>query len=377
METNNTLQVWYKDKCVGTLALTGDKKAAFEYSDEWIQNGFSISPFSLPLEKKVFVPTKAYFGGLFGVFADSLPDAWGNILLNRILKQHGMNPNELTVLDRLAIVGDSGMGALTYRPAIRMTGSRTDSNLDQLAVQCQKILTTAYSENLDELYRLGGTCGGARPKIMTRINEEEWIIKFPEHTDGMNSGQMEYEYSQCAKDCGISMTETRIFPSECCIGYFGTKRFDRMKNKSGQEEKIHMCTADALLEVDFNQPSLDYRELMKLVKILTRDNPMDVENMFFRMCFNVFADNRDDHAKNFSYIYNEELGTWRLSPAYDITYSTTYYGEHTTSVNGNGRNPSAEDLLKIGIQAGMSRKRCHETINEIEHRVRKQLGKYL
>ena len=102
----------------------------------------------------------------------------------------------------------------------------------------QKILNTEYSDKLDELYRLGGTSGGARPKIMTTIDDEEWIIKFPAHVDGINAGKMEYDYSCCAKKCGITMSETRLFPSEQCEGYFGTKRFDRIKDKTGKKEFI-------------------------------------------------------------------------------------------------------------------------------------------
>lgn len=116
-----------------------------------------------------------------------------------------------------------------------------------------------------------------------------------------------------------------------------------------------MATAAALLELDFNQPSLDYHDLMKLTRIMTRDNKMDVENMFRRMCFNVFAHNRDDHSKNFSFVYDTESETWRLSPAYDLTYSTTYYGEHTTSVDGNGQDPGETELLTVGVQAGMKK----------------------
>ena len=134
--------------------------------------------------------------------------------------------------------------------------------------------------------------------------------------------------------CGIIMSETRLFPSEKCEGYFGTKRFDRAVDTRG-EKKIHMLTAAALLELDFEQPSMDYHGLMKLTKILTNNNEMDLENMFRRMCFNVFAHNRDDHSKNFTFLYDEENDSWRLSPAYDLTYSNTYYGEHTTSVDGN------------------------------------------
>ena len=109
---DNRLWVFYKDKKVGTLAMTATRKVAFEYDDEWIAEGFSISPFSLPLRKEVFIPKKDYFDGLFGVFADSLPDAWGRILLSRFLKEKGIDEESITVLDRLAMMGSSGMGAL-------------------------------------------------------------------------------------------------------------------------------------------------------------------------------------------------------------------------------------------------------------------------
>ena len=137
-----------------------------------------------------------------------------------------------------------------------------------------------------------------------------------------------------------------------------------------------MATAAALLELDFNQPSLDYHDLMKLTRIMTRDNKMDVENMFRRMCFNVFAHNRDEHSKNFSFVYDTESETWRLSPAYDLTYSTTYYGEHTTSVDGNGQDPGETELLTVGVQAGMKKKQCQEIINEIKQRVEEDLKAY-
>ena len=376
MKQGNALQVLYDGKLVGTLAMTADHKAAFQYSEEWIENGFPISPFSLPLKEQVFVPTKDYFNGLFGVFADSLPDNWGRLLLNRLLRAHKQNPDKLTVLDRLAIVGKSGMGALTYYPEREINEKYGDVDLDELAEQCQKILNTEYSDKLDELYRLGGTSGGARPKIMTTIDGEEWIIKFPAHVDGKNAGKMEYDYSCCAKECGITMSETRLFTSEKCEGYFGIKRFDRISDKNGQK-RIHMLTVAALLELDFEQPSLDYHSLMKLTKILTRDDEKDIEEMFCRMCFNVFAHNRDDHLKNFTYLYDEENDRWSLSPAYDLTYSNTYYGEHTTTVDGNGRNPGRKELLAVGIAAGMKKETCVESMNMIEKCVKNMLGNYL
>jgi len=373
----NKLQVYYHDRLVGILAQTEKKMIAFAYDDEWLRDGFSISPFSLPLEKRVFVPAKYYFGGLFGVFADSLPDAWGNILLNQVLKNNDLVPGEINALERLAIVGDSGMGALSYRPVKELSIETMFLSLDELAKQCKDMLSTGNAENLDELYRLGGTSGGARPKVMVEMDGESWIIKFPAHVDGPEVGLMEYEYARCAKLCGIDMTQTRLLASESCPGYFGTERFDRKKMSDGlPAQRVHMLTAAALLELDFSQPSLDYHALMKLTKILTRDDKYDMEQMYRRMCFNVFAHNRDDHSKNFSYLYDETKKMWRLSPAYDITYSNTYYGEHTTTVDGNGRNPGHKELTAVGEAAGLKRNWCLKCAKEIEECVRAELNNF-
>ena len=373
MKQDNALQVYYDEKLVGTLAMTANRKAAFQYTDEWLEHGFSISPFSLPLKKQVFVPTKDYFGGLYGVFADSLPDNWGRLLLNRLLREHKQDPDKLTVLDRLAIVGKSGMGALTYYPERKFPEQRDNPDLDELARECQKILNTEYTDKLDELYRLGGTSGGARPKIMTSIGNEEWIIKFPAHVDGKDAGKMEYDYSCCARQCGIVMSETRLFPSDKCKGYFGTKRFDRRPDG----KRLHMLTAAALLELDFEQPSLDYHSLMKLTQLLTADDHEQRGQMYRRMCFNVFAHNRDDHSKNFSFLYDEGSDRWKLSPAYDLTYSTTHFGEHTTTVDGNGKDPGFKELVRVGVQAGMSKDSCEEIAQNVQKCVQQMLGEYI
>lgn len=376
MRGNKKINVLYDERLVGTIAEISNRKTAFEYSDEWLETGFSISPFSLPLKKQVFIPNKDYFNGLFGVFADSLPDAWGRLLLERLLKQRGKEVYEYTLLDRLAIVGGSGMGALTYEPQLEMTIDSKTDDLDELESQCRKILNTEYSEKLDELYRLGGTSGGARPKIMTKIDDSYWIIKFPAHVDKKESGKMEYDYSICAKKCGIEMSETKLFESSKCKGYFGTKRFDRQQI-NGKTRHIHMVTAAALFEIDFEQPSLDYHSLMKLTKIITNDNKEDIENMYRRMCFNVFAHNRDDHSKNFTFLYDDINDSWRLSPAYDLTFSNTYYGEHTTMVDGNGRNPGMKELVNVGVQAGMNRDICLGIAEKIKKLVFAMLGEYL
>ena len=208
METNKLINVFYNQVKVGVLALSDDKKIYFQYDNDWLENGFSINPFSLPLKKGVFNSSKTYFEGLFGVFSDSLPDAWGKILLNRMLKQNKINIKDITILDKLAIVGTSGMGALEYQPSYTLKQEiKTDLDFDSLSIECNKILNSEFSDSLDELFALGGSSGGARPKILTKINEEEWIIKFNTKTDGINQGKMEYDYYLCAIDCGINMKE--------------------------------------------------------------------------------------------------------------------------------------------------------------------------
>lgn len=376
MKTNDTLNVFYDNRHVGTLALTSSHKVAFQYSEEWLRNGFSISPFSLPLEKKVFVPSEGYFDGLFGVFADSLPDNWGRLLLSRLLKERNISMDSISVLDRLAIVGSSGMGALEYRPEMSIAPKTDEDDLDELAEQCRHILNTEYSDKLDELFYLGGSSGGARPKILTEIEGADWIIKFPAHVDSKDAGKMEYDYSVCAKACGILMPETKLFLSKNCKGYFGVTRFDRT-DEDGKKKKRHMLTAAALLELDYTQPSLDYNSLMKLTKILTGNNTSDMEGMFRIMCFNVFAHNRDDHSKNFSFLYDEDENQWHLSPAYDLTYSSTYYGEHTTTVDGNGKKPGEKELLSVGRKAGMKEADCMKIIHRIRDCVNEMLEEYI
>ena len=372
MNTNNKVFVYMDDDLVGTLSVLKDKRIGFEYSDYWLKNGFELNPFYLPLEKKIFINKKDYFAGLYGVFCDSLPDGWGNILVNRFLRSKGIDPDSLNILDRLSIVGSSGMGKLRFVPDNNFIEISKGYNLDELAVECNKILNSEYSEKLDEIYNLAGSSGGARPKVLVNIENEEWIIKFNGHLDKITIGKMEYDYYVCAKDCGIKMSESKLFKSSLTPGYFGTKRFDRENGR-----RIHMISVAALLELNFIIPSLDYKDLFKLTKILSNNNEEDIEQMFRRMCFNIFSHNQDDHAKNFSFIYNEKEKMYRLSPAYDLTYSSTYYGEHMTSVNGKGKNILDSDLLDIGIKSGMNKNKCNEIIKEIKEKVNIKLKNYL
>ena len=360
MDNYKYLKVFYNDILVGTLAKTPDRVFAFEYDSDWLNNGFSISPFSLPLIKKVFIPKYEPFGGLFGVFNDSLPDGWGRLLVDRLFLKNKINPAEIDNLNRLAVVQESGMGALTYKPEHRFKSENSISDYDIIAQECSKILESQNSENLDELFFLGGSSGGARPKILTSIDNEDWIIKFPSSSDPKNIGEKEYQYSLCAKDCGINMTETRLFPSKICSGYFGIKRFDRKNGK-----KVHMVSVSGLLETSHRLPNLDYNILMKLTLELTR-NYQDIEQLFRLMCFNVFAHNRDDHSKNFSFIFNDTKKEWHLSPAYDLTYSFSFNGEHATTINGEGKNPTLDNILTVAKNIGLKEKFAKDIASDIK-----------
>lgn len=375
MTENRTLEVYYHEKKVGTLAETRDKRVAFQYSDDWIKTGFSISPFSLPLKNEVFIPpesSRTRFGGLFGVFADSLPDSWGQLLLDRYLENFGLQRGSLSALERLAYVGRSGMGALEYVPSKESDFGIEVSGLDfdVIAGECEKILSSKTSDKLDLLFQMGGSSGGTRPKILLSEEGREWIVKFPAKNDPDISGKREYDYSLCAKECGIIMTDTELVKSKVCDGYFRTARFDRINGN-----KIFSVTFAALLEADFRAPTCDYEMLFKLVNVLTKDNRADKEQLFRIMCFNAAAHNNDDHTKNFSFIYTDGKG-WRLAPAYDLTYSDTYWGEHTTSVNGKGKDITRENLVNAGTDAGLPESFCRECVEEIYEKT-KSLGKYL
>ena len=377
MNKSKSLQVFYNEKKVGTLALMKNNIVAFEYDSNWITNGFSISPFSLPLKKQVFIPRIDPFDGLYGVFSDSLPDGWGRLLVDRMLNSQNINPREISQIDRLAIVGETGMGALSYKPEYNLLEDKDyQEDYDNLALSCKKILNTEYSADLDKLFKLGGSSGGARPKILTKIDNEDWIIKFPSSLDESNIGRLEYLYSVCAKKCKIDMPETKLFPSKISSGYFGIKRFDRKKLSTGAIRKLHMISVSGLLETSHRIPNLDYNDLMQLTLNLTKSFE-EVEKLFRLMCFNVFSHNRDDHSKNFSFIYNEDLNKWELSPAYDLTYSYSINGEHATTINGNGVNPGLTDILKVAEKIGLDKKKAEKIAIEIREIVKKELEIFL
>lgn len=371
MREINSLTVKYHHRTVGIMAETKDGKGAFQYDREWIADGFSLNPFSLPLDDRVFLPKKDVFEGLFGVFADSLPDGWGRLLVDRMLLSEKISPASVRAVTRLGIVGSTGMGALEYFPELMRFEEKEKLDFDRLSGECEKILQEEESAEMDTLFCLGGSSGGARPKVLVQMGRESWIVKFPSSFDRKSIGEEEYRYMKCAEKCGISVSQARLFPSKIGRGYFGTKRFDRT-----EKGKVHMATVSGLLETSHRVPNLDYHDLMKLTWILTKDHSQ-MEEMYRRMCFNVFAHNRDDHSKNFSFLYDEEERRWKLSPAYDLTYSNSVGGEHATCINGNGRNPGIGDLLAVGKAAGLPVKKMRLIAGETEEIIREELGDIL
>ena len=393
MENVTILNVLYNGAPVGTLAETAGGKIAFQYDKSWIENGFSISPFSLPLGDKVFISDKSLFDGLYGVFDDSLPDGWGRLLTDRMLMKNNIAPESVTPLTRLAIVGKSGMGALEYEPEIIEDNGFTGSalSLDELAAECNKIMNDRPAEHLDDVFRLGGSSGGARPKAFLNYDCKPWIVKFPSHYDSEDIGKQEYDYNICAGKCGIEIPEVHLFDSAIWSGYFGCARFDRivpadksvLTETSGTSDaatlptgKLHMVSVAALLETSHRYPNLDYSILFKLTDLLAGDAGQLLE-LYRRMCFNVFAHNRDDHSRNFSFLYDEAAHAWRLTPAYDMTYSNSIGGEHATTVNGNGRDPGLADVAEVGKRAGISASKAKKIAEEIGEIVNSELRTYL
>jgi len=360
---NKVLNVFYNGRLVGRLAETPERVLAFEYDTDWLRDGFSISPFHLPLGKKVFIANKKPFDGVFGIFNDSLPGGWGQILFNRILKKNKIDPSSVSVLDRLAIVGRNGIGALEYRPEEKLERISEKSDLDDLAKEIEHIVhNNEYSELLEELFVSGGSSGGARPKVYRKIDGVEWLIKFRAGIDPKDIGKQEFKYMAAAKDAGLIVPETKLFNGK----YFATERFDRKPNG----EKVFMISASGLLEISHDALILDYNDLMQATFKLTRDK-REVEKMFRLMCFNVFAHNRDDHAKNFSFLYDDEK--WQVSPAYDLVYSPGIgiTAEHATMIDGNGKAPNEENILSVAKKADISVRRANEIIDDVKTAIKK------
>ena len=354
------LIVKYHEEVVGTLSLTPDNKlCAFEYDKAWLVNGFSISPLELPLKSGLFIAKPTPFYGNFGIFEDSLPDGYGRYLLHRALLREGIDDRNLTSIDRLSMVGHSGMGALCYEPETIIGKGQELTDFDILQEKALEVLKEQQDTDAGLLLYNSGNSGGCRPKAIFSDDEGHWLVKFRHTYDPKDMGMQEYHYNEVAQRCGIHVPDFKLIKEK----YFATRRFDL----TSDGERIHTATAGGLLCISLSEPVLDYSNLLALTGYLTQ-NPKDVEEMYRRMVFNYLTDNKDDHCKNFSfYVSKDVTGKWRwhLAPAYDLTLCTEgYNGQHATSVNQTG-TPTLKDFIAVGIKTKISEKRCLEIYDEV------------
>ena len=358
---------------VGRLA-TRDYKTYFEYDSKFIALGLNISPLKLPLDTGLQSFDYRPFEGLPGVFNDSLPDGWGRLLFDRYVRSQNLLPENFTPLDRLAHVGMTGLGALVYEPDhSAREKEQTAIDLDILFGHTQDVLEGEANDVLQELIGLNGSSAGARPKALIGVDKtkshiisgkdffddgyEHWMVKFSNSADGLDAGAIEYVYALMAKEAGLDMMPVHLFDASKGAGYFATERFDRVGN-----QRLHMHTASGLLHSNFRTPSLDYEDLLTLTGVLTQD-VREVEKMYRLAVFNVMSHNRDDHGKNFSFLMNKQ-GEWKLSPAYDLTFSSGPRGHQSTMVMGEGQAPAINHLVKLGAEASIKESKIEEIINQ-------------
>lgn len=354
------LTVKYHGEVVGILSLTPDNRlCVFEYSKDWLSDGFSLSPFELPLKSGLFIAKPTPFYGNFGIFEDSLPDGYGRYLLHRALLREGIDDRNLTSVDRLSMVGKGGMGALCYEPETIVSKYEELSDFDRLQEKALEVLREQQDTDAGLLLYNSGNSGGCRPKAIFSDKEGHWLIKFRHIYDPNDMGIQEFHYNEVARRCGINVPDFKLTAGK----YFTTRRFDL----TDEGERIHTATAGGLLCVSLSQPVLDYINLLSLTGYLTQ-NPKDVEEMYRRMIFNYLTDNKDDHCKNFSFLVRkDEKGRWRwhLAPAYDLTLCCEgYNGQHATSVNHTAF-PSLKDFIAVGTKTKISENRCREIFDEV------------
>jgi serine/threonine-protein kinase HipA len=299
------------------------------------------------------------------------------LIMDRFFKQRGIDKKEITPLDRLAFLGSHAMGALRYHPPLE-----TEQSHSFEAVHVGEMAQEAYDlyegriENAGRLLaQIGGSPGGARPKALIGISDEKdrfvsgtghlpdgyshWFVKFSGDAHPYD-GVLELIYNQMAKNAGITVPEHFLISKDNGVQHIATRRFDRL---SGNRRR-HSATACGLLHADYMAPTLDYEVLMKVAWKLTQ-SAAQVEEQFRRAVFNLFAINRDDHAKNHGYVMPDD-GRWELSPAYDLTYSSGPQGEHWTSYSGEGKKPGITQLLKVAKVASIHEKSALFIVDQVK-----------
>ena len=379
---------WGEHWVLGTLA---DVKSAvvFEYSAVAVERGLQLSPLHHPLPQNGALARSfrgdSSFHGLPGFIADALPDGWGMLLMDRALRQAGRNPASVSVLERLAIVGNSAMGALSFVPSQDDVMPAEELSLSRLMVEVRSIQSLATkpadaNTALAHLMRLGGSPQGARPKVLADFNprtgklasgqvlkgaSRPWLLKFPAEAEHREVCAIEEAYAKLARLGGMDMPRSKLFEISSNASAFGVERFDRVvKNgavKAVDPKRIPMLSLGGLLQADHRLPSLDYETLLLATLRITGDQS-EVVKAFERCLFNVLMHNRDDHARNFAFCLNAK-GFWKLSPAFDLTFSQGPGGEHSTSVAGHGKNIGRAHLLQIAKAGGIKTKDAERCID--------------
>ena len=369
---------WGKEaELVGELVRQG-RYIYFKYANSFLEKGHSLSPIKLPFNREIHQGHPPLFDGLFGVFNDSLPDGWGRLLLDRALAAKGQTPYDLTPLDRLSYVGTKGAGALTYHPVFDDEPPELpDFSLDLLAQEATQVLEGESGNLIDELYRIGGSSGGARPKVNVGYNPkadrlvqgvdflpdgyEHWLIKFPSKYDRLDIAHTEYAYYLMALAADVEMMPCRLFEGYSGRRYFGTQRFDRVGNK-----RLHLHSASGLMHDEFQHSQMDYGHLMDASFQLERK--MEACEKVFRLAaFNILSHNQDDHSKNFAFLM-DRAGKWRFAPAYDLTFSSTAYGMHSTMTAGEYKAPSRKQLLQLAETFGI--RKAASIIEEVKEAIK-------
>lgn len=360
---------------VGTLADNG-RAVLFQHSAQALDLRLDLSPLRLPLRTAAYPDRQGEYQDLHdvpGMVYDSLPDGWGYRLMHWRMKAKGLNPDHLSTLDRLAYLGENTMGALVYLPSEPEPTSAKDLTLLELAQEVQAVLRDDGHEVLAELARAGGSPGGARPKAQIYFNAqtkalstqaqqvvdgEAWLVKFASVEDAADSCVLEELYAQLANACHLGMTCTRLFELPKNQFAFGTQRFDRRGST-----RVHVHSLAGLLHANFQVPSVSYEDFFRVTRRLTKDQRELIKAV--KICaFNVLMNNRDDHAKNLSFL-READGRWLLAPPYDLTYCPGHRGEHFMDIAGEGKAPARDHVMAAAAKAGLPASVAARALDEL------------
>jgi serine/threonine-protein kinase HipA len=344
---------WGQRWPLGTLADNG-KDLLFEYSHEALANGIELSPRNLKLRGEAYDGFPAHQNKLPGLIADALPDGWGLLLMDRLLKKNfGKEPHQISPLDRLAFIGNRAIGALAFEPAANIDLPAPDLALIALAHEVQSVIADRDTDALRQLLVIGGSPQGARPKALVQydvatgfVSTREdapgvpWLIKFPGKSEHKEVCAIEHCYARLATDCGLDMPQTQYFDLGKGYAAFGIERFDR---QAGQRVPTH--TLAGALDADFRVANTSYQTLLRSTRFFTRSEH-EVKKAFERCVFNVVFNNRDDHTKNFSFRMDETF-SWKLAPCYDLTFCEGPAGYHQMDIEGEALKPGRADLIKL------------------------------